>query len=98
PPPFTRFPYTTLFRSVSSETGDSIAAVKFPVAKTISSWPFVTGVDVASSHGGAAIVAFGSSLTDGDGSTRDTNRRWPDVLAERLDRKSTRLNSSHQII
>jgi lysophospholipase L1-like esterase len=29
-------------------------------------------------------VAFGSSLTDGDGSTRDANRRWPDVLAERL--------------
>ena len=32
----------------------------------------------------AAIVAFGSSLTDGDGSTQDSNRRWPDVLAERL--------------
>ena len=72
---------------VSSETGDSTAAIKFPIAKTISSWPFVTGVDVASSHGGASIVAFGSSLTDRDGSTKDTNRRWPDVLAERLQKK-----------
>ena len=36
---------------------------------------------------GAAIVAFGSSLTDGDGSTKDTNRRWPDVLAERLQKE-----------
>jgi len=69
---------------VSSNTGDSTADVKFPVAKTIHSWPFLTGVDVAASPYGAAVVAFGSSLTDGDGSTLDTNRRWPDVLAERL--------------
>lgn len=69
---------------VSPETGDSTAAAKFPVAKTISSWPFLTGVDVAASLSGATIVAFGSSLTDGDGSTKDGNRRWPDVLAEQL--------------
>jgi len=29
-------------------------------------------------------VALGSSLTDGDGSTMDANHRWPDALAERL--------------
>ena len=69
---------------VSSDTGDSAADAKFPVAKTIQSWPFLTGVDVAASPRGVAIVAFGSSLTDGDGSKLDTNRRWPDVLAERL--------------
>lgn len=70
--------------SYVSVVGDSTAAVKFPVAKTIHSWPFLTGVDVAASPHGVAIVAFGSSLTDGDGTTRDTNGRWPDVLAERL--------------
>jgi len=69
---------------VSPETGDSTAAVNFPVGKTIHSWPFLTGVDVEASPGAAAIVAFGSSLTDGDGTTADTNGRWPDVLAERL--------------
>ena len=73
---------------VSTGTGDNTAAVRFPVEKTISSWPFLTGVDVADSGRGAAIVAFGSSLTDGDGSTEDANRRWPDVLAERLQRAS----------
>ena len=62
--------------------------VKFPVAKTITSWPFLTGVDVVASAGGAAIVAFGSSTTDGDGSTKDANRRWPDVLAEGLQKSS----------
>jgi lysophospholipase L1-like esterase len=72
---------------VSPETGDSAAAVKFPVAKTIVSWPFLTGVDVVASPAEAAVVAFGSSLTDGDGSTKDTNRRWPDVLAERLQKE-----------
>jgi hypothetical protein len=69
---------------VSPDTGNSTADVKFPVAKTIHSWPFLTGVDVAASPRGVAIVAFGSSLTDGDGSTLDINQRWPDVLAERL--------------
>jgi lysophospholipase L1-like esterase len=73
---------------VSPETGDSTAAVNFPVAKTIHSWPFLTGVDVEASPGAAAIVAFGSSLTDGDGITADTNGRWPDVLAERLQKGS----------
>ena len=69
---------------VSAEGSDATAETAFPVAKTIASWPLLTGVDVAASSRGAAIVAFGSSTTDGDGSSRDANRRWPDVLAERL--------------
>jgi lysophospholipase L1-like esterase len=73
---------------VSPETGDSTATVKFPVAKAIHSWPFLTGLDVEASPGAAAIVAFGSSLTDGDGTTVDTNGRWPDVLAARLQKRA----------
>lgn len=69
---------------ISAETGDHSADARFPVEKTIRSWPFLTGVDVAASPRGAAIVAFGSSLTDGDGTTTDANRRFPDALAERL--------------
>src|SRR5262249_39232923 len=69
---------------LSTTTGNSTAEVRFPIAKTIRTWPFLTGVDVAAPSTGAAIVAFGSSTTDGDGSTTDANRRWPDVLAERL--------------
>lgn len=67
-----------------SETGDATAQTKFPVAQSINFWPFLTGVDVESGPHAAAIVALGSSLTDGDGSSRDTNGRWPDVLAARL--------------
>jgi lysophospholipase L1-like esterase len=69
---------------VAAENGDASAAAKFPVGKKIHSWPFLTGVDVSASSHAADIVAFGSSLTDGDGTTSDANRRWPDVLAERL--------------
>lgn len=69
---------------VSAKTGDATAQTKFPVAETITSWPFLTGVDVESAPHAAAIVALGSSLTDGDGSSMDANSRWPDVLAERL--------------
>jgi len=76
---------------VSTGAGDSTADVKFPVSKKISYWPFLTGVDVEVSGGGAAIVALGSSLTDGDGTTADHNGRWPDVLARRLEKERGRL-------
>lgn len=69
---------------LSAETGDATAQMKFPAAQTITFWPFLTGVDIESTPHAAAIVALGSSLTDGDGSSENANRRWPDVLAERL--------------
>jgi lysophospholipase L1-like esterase len=68
---------------ISAETGDHTSDVKFPIDRKTRSWPFLTGVDVVSSRG-AVIVAFGSSLTDGDGTTSDTNQRWPDILTARL--------------
>ena len=52
--------------------------------RTITSWVFLTGVDVLASEKAGAIVAFGDSITDGARSTVDANRRWPDTLASRL--------------
>jgi lysophospholipase L1-like esterase len=72
-------------------TGDTTAARRFPVAKTIDTWPFLTGVDVVA-PAKPAIVVIGSSTTDGDGSTHDANHRWPDVLAERLGKDAGVLN------
>ena len=69
---------------ISPETGDATASATFPADKTMRYWPFLTGIDVEAPSGGATIVAFGSSLTDGDGSTTDKNKRFPDILAERL--------------
>ncbi|MFF5016421.1 SGNH/GDSL hydrolase family protein [Streptomyces sp. NPDC001165] len=49
----------------------------------IAYWYYVTGVDVLGTAAGS-VVAFGDSLTDGTGSTTDTNQRWPDRLARHL--------------
>jgi lysophospholipase L1-like esterase len=71
---------------ISADSGDSTGVVKLAVGRKFRSMPFLTGVDVLASRGTAAIVAFGSSLTDGDGTRPDVSRRlpWPDLLAQRL--------------
>lgn len=69
-----------------STPGDATAAARFPVARTIGSWPFLAGIDTLAPAGGQTIVAFGDSQFDGDGTPKDANRRWPDLLAERLRR------------
>ncbi|MGA8116832.1 MAG: SGNH/GDSL hydrolase family protein [Actinocatenispora sp.] len=48
------------------------------------SWFFLTGVDVLSSHAAGDVVVLGDSITDGNGSTIDGNKRWPDQLAARV--------------
>lgn len=50
---------------------------------TRNSWYFLTGVDVYA-PGASAVVALGDSITDGNHSTLNGNRRWPDDLAVRL--------------
>jgi len=71
---------------VARTRGDATGAARLPRAKAIDSWPFLAGVDVEAGPGGAAIVAFGDSWIDGDGSTPDANARWTDALAARLQR------------
>lgn len=62
--------------------GNFTAAPTLPVQRTIQVWPFLTEVDVDSL--GPTIVTLGDSITDGTRSTPDTNNRWPDWLARRL--------------
>ncbi len=62
----------------------SATAAAFTAAKTIDIWPFLTAVDVVPRGEATAVVVFGDSTTDGDGSTPNANRRWPDYLARRL--------------
>jgi len=66
-----------------SGPGDFTAAPTF-AGTTTTSFYFLTGVDVRASEKARAIVTLGDSLTDGFASTPDTNRRWPNLLAERL--------------
>ena len=65
-------------------TGDLTAAPSIPNPRTITSWIFLSGVDVSAPPSAAAVVVFGDSRVDGDGSTPNANRRWPNILAKRL--------------
>lgn len=65
-----------------STSGNFAANTTFTLSRSIASWPFLTELDV---DGGArCVVAIGDSITDGQGSTGNQNRRWPDYLARRL--------------
>jgi lysophospholipase L1-like esterase len=72
--------------SYVSTTGDFTGAADLPVASTITTWYWLSGVDVAGERGAhaAVAVALGDSITEGFASTTDANARWPDVLARRL--------------
>jgi lysophospholipase L1-like esterase len=67
-----------------SPPGDYTAAPVLPVAATTQSWFFLSGITVKAPKRSAAIVTLGDSITDGFASTVDANRRWPNLLAERL--------------
>jgi lysophospholipase L1-like esterase len=64
--------------------GNLTAEPSIANAKAITSWIFLAGVDVSAPPTAAAIAVFGDSRVDGDGSTPDANKRWPDALARRL--------------
>lgn len=71
-------------------TGNAVdAPALVATARRVTSWYFLSGVDVYA-PGDTAVVAFGDSITDGAYSTLDENHRWPDFLATRLaDAKDT---------
>jgi lysophospholipase L1-like esterase len=65
--------------------GDLTAATRMPAAAT--EWRtrvYVSALVVETPAPPVTVVAFGDSLTDGNGATPGANTRWPDALAERL--------------
>jgi lysophospholipase L1-like esterase len=52
--------------------------------KTTGSYYFLLGLDVRDQAALGSVVTLGASITDGYASTADTNRRWPNDLAQRL--------------
>ncbi|MBN1240940.1 MAG: SGNH/GDSL hydrolase family protein [Gammaproteobacteria bacterium] len=73
---------TGLETAFVSAPGDHTSGT-FEPAETLQSRVFLSGVEVLSEADGV-VVAFGDSITDGVGSSLGENRRWPDLLAERL--------------
>lgn len=68
-----------------SNTGD-FTDKAFTPKETVELRAFISGVDVQSNAGGRAVVVLGDSISDGIGSTVDANHRWPDLLADKLDK------------
>lgn len=66
-----------------SGPGDFTAG-PFTPKQTLSEHAFLSGVLVQGSARDHAVVVVGDSISDGYGSTAGKNRRWPDVLAQRL--------------
>jgi lysophospholipase L1-like esterase len=64
--------------------GEVTAARTLASSETDTSRYFLTDVEVAAVRGAGTVVVIGDSITDGVGSANDSNRRWPDALAERL--------------
>jgi lysophospholipase L1-like esterase len=70
--------------SYISGLGDFTDRTEIPSATTSNSSFFLSEVDVLKLNAAYSVVAFGDSITDGYGSTPNTNQRWPDILASRL--------------
>ncbi|UUX99186.1 SGNH/GDSL hydrolase family protein [Sphingomonas sp. J315] len=64
--------------------GDRTGDTALSGSDTNRSYLWLTGVVVEAAPEAGTIVAFGDSITDGYGTTPDTGRAWPDLLADRL--------------
>lgn len=70
------------YLSASGNFAAADTTASFPAADD--SWYYLDGLDVRSTTARCTLVAFGDSITNGDGSTMSANLRWPDYLGRRL--------------
>ena len=64
--------------------GDATGTATLNAVATTTAYLWLSAVDVLAPANAAAIVAFGDSITDGVGTTLDTNRGWASLLAAKL--------------
>ena len=67
-----------------SGRGDFTTSAAFKADSTLPQRLFLSGILVDAKPAARAVVFLGDSITDGACSTVDTNGRWPDHIAERL--------------
>jgi lysophospholipase L1-like esterase len=71
-------------RTAYLAAGNAAQARAIDADATIDARLLLSGVQVENADATGTVVAFGDSLTDGNGSTPNADRRWPDYLARRL--------------
>jgi lysophospholipase L1-like esterase len=64
--------------------GNVVSSATLQAPTTSTSWYYLNGIDTLAAPDAAAVITIGDSITDGAKSTIDTNQRWPDELARRL--------------
>jgi lysophospholipase L1-like esterase len=74
----------SLQTSYVSAAGNVSGAAAVTPAASPASWFLISRLEVVPSGNPGVIALFGDSITDGAVSTVDTNSRWPDHLARRL--------------
>jgi lysophospholipase L1-like esterase len=77
-----------LKRAVISQHGNFTHSEKIEGAATAGSLISVSAVLVPAQPGQRLVVAFGDSVTDGDGSTAEADGNWPSDLVRRLGKTS----------
>jgi lysophospholipase L1-like esterase len=75
-------------------TGNVVSSASLDSPTTATSWYYLNGVDTLAAADAGAVITIGDSITDGAKSTIDTNQRWPDELARRLQADSKYRNLS----
>jgi lysophospholipase L1-like esterase len=75
-----------LKRAVVSPHGDHTHAEKIEAGAVCGSSILVSAVLVPTQRSQRLVVAFGDSVTDGDGSTVDADHNWPSDLIRRLEK------------
>jgi lysophospholipase L1-like esterase len=76
--------WLALKRAVVSQHGDHTRAEKIEAGATSQSSILLTAVLVSAQSSQHLVVAFGDSVTDGDGSTVEADRNWASDLVRRL--------------
>lgn len=64
--------------------GDQLSAPELRGTSTTDHWYFLTSVDIVPAAPASAVAVLGDSITDGHGVVSNTDTRWPDYLAKRL--------------
>jgi lysophospholipase L1-like esterase len=80
----TRLPASTPIASFHWGAQQTVQVTMGDVTSRFGGRLFLNAVMVEAATPGRTVVALGDSITDGNGSTPDADRRWPDLLAERL--------------
>ncbi|KAL6232210.1 hypothetical protein BDW75DRAFT_247349 [Aspergillus navahoensis] len=71
------------------ESGNKVNASSIAESSVVH-WYFISAVEAWAPKHDSGLVILGDSITDGRGSDDNENNRWPDALAERLQRSNLR--------